>query len=129
MANIGEKAISISAGNLRSGISYLITTVHFYKKRSVARQETNFYCLSHCWSFATLFLWDPYFSTISQWLFSGMKMFPKTYLVLSKFKYLSLEKEKFSDRTMPPFNKHGNISSFHQKSVGNRAFIKTQLPF
>ena len=27
MANIGEKAISILAGNLNSGLSYLITTV------------------------------------------------------------------------------------------------------
>ena len=33
MANIWEKDISILAGNLNSGLSYLITTVYFFKRR------------------------------------------------------------------------------------------------
>ena len=38
MANIGEKAISISAGNFSSGLSYLITTVRGAKSKFIARQ-------------------------------------------------------------------------------------------
>ena len=34
MANIWEKAISVLAGNLNSGLSYLITTVLFMKNVS-----------------------------------------------------------------------------------------------
>ena len=51
-----------------------------------------------------------FISPVAQWLFDGMKKFPKINLVLSKLKYLCLENSKFPDKTMPPFIKSKQIN-------------------
>ena len=51
MANIGEKAISILAGNSNSGLSYLITTVLKKQCIETAIVRSQGVCVSRFFSF------------------------------------------------------------------------------
>ena len=69
-----------------------------------------------------------FISPVAQWLFDGMKKFPKINLVLSKLKYLCLENSKIPDKTMSPFIKSKQINKYGNQVSINCSVLKL-FPF